>query len=198
MGDGGRGPAAGGRRRAGVGRRGRRELRRLRNPCSQRNRAAVRLRQRAAPGHAERPELRPGRARHPAAAGQPLLELLRRALRPVRLPLAADARTRSTRSARTPASRWSPASTRPARGRPSAAAPTRWSRSSTTGIDWSERGLRDQIHLNTGELPYPEHADGSSCGDLRLQRRRRRQRRGLRAGPAREPLLRRAAAGRPG
>jgi len=32
------------------------------------------------------------------------------------------------------------------------------------GIDWSERGLRDQIHLNTGELPYPEHADGSSCG----------------------------------
>ena len=32
------------------------------------------------------------------------------------------------------------------------------------GIDWGERGLRDQIHLNTGELPYPEHADGSSCG----------------------------------
>ncbi|MEA2315768.1 MAG: hypothetical protein QOI03_2460, partial [Solirubrobacteraceae bacterium] len=32
-----------------------------------------------------------------------------------------------------------------------------------TGIDWSARGLRDQIHLNTGELPYPEHADGSSC-----------------------------------
>jgi hypothetical protein len=32
------------------------------------------------------------------------------------------------------------------------------------GFDWSERGLRDQIHLNTGELPYPEHADGSSCG----------------------------------
>ncbi len=32
------------------------------------------------------------------------------------------------------------------------------------GIDWSQRGLRDQIHLNTGELPYPEHADGSSCG----------------------------------
>ncbi len=31
------------------------------------------------------------------------------------------------------------------------------------GIDWSQRGLRDQIHLNTGELPYPEHADGSSC-----------------------------------
>jgi hypothetical protein len=34
------------------------------------------------------------------------------------------------------------------------------------GIDWSERGLRDQIHLNTGELPYPEHADGSSCGSF--------------------------------
>jgi hypothetical protein len=33
-----------------------------------------------------------------------------------------------------------------------------------TGIVWGERGLRDQIHLNTGELPYPEHADGSSCG----------------------------------
>jgi hypothetical protein len=33
-----------------------------------------------------------------------------------------------------------------------------------TGIDWSEPGLRDQIHLNTGELPYPERSDGSSCG----------------------------------
>src|SRR5207248_11441804 len=33
-----------------------------------------------------------------------------------------------------------------------------------TGIDWSQRGLRDQIHLNTGELPYPEHSDGSPCG----------------------------------
>ncbi len=32
------------------------------------------------------------------------------------------------------------------------------------GIDWSQRGLRNQIHLNTGELPYPEHAGGSSCG----------------------------------
>jgi hypothetical protein len=32
------------------------------------------------------------------------------------------------------------------------------------GIDWSQRGLREQIHLNTGELPYPERADGSSCG----------------------------------
>jgi Subtilase family len=32
-----------------------------------------------------------------------------------------------------------------------------------TGIDWSARGLRDQIHLNTGELPYPERPDGSSC-----------------------------------
>jgi hypothetical protein len=31
------------------------------------------------------------------------------------------------------------------------------------GINWGERGLRDQIHLNTGELPYPEHANGSSC-----------------------------------
>jgi hypothetical protein len=32
------------------------------------------------------------------------------------------------------------------------------------GIDWSERDLRDQIHLNPGELPYPERGDGSSCG----------------------------------
>jgi hypothetical protein len=32
------------------------------------------------------------------------------------------------------------------------------------GIYWGERGLRLQIHLNTGELPYPERADGSSCG----------------------------------
>jgi hypothetical protein len=33
-----------------------------------------------------------------------------------------------------------------------------------TGIDWGARGLRDQIHLNTGELPYPERSDGTSCG----------------------------------
>src|SRR5207302_304203 len=33
-----------------------------------------------------------------------------------------------------------------------------------TGIVWGARGLRDQVHLNTGELPYPEHSDGSSCG----------------------------------
>ncbi|HEY4452518.1 MAG TPA: S8 family serine peptidase [Solirubrobacteraceae bacterium] len=32
-----------------------------------------------------------------------------------------------------------------------------------TGIDWSVRGLRNQIHLNTGELPYPEHSDGTPC-----------------------------------
>lgn len=32
------------------------------------------------------------------------------------------------------------------------------------GIDWGERDLRLKIHLNTGELPYPELADGSSCG----------------------------------
>jgi hypothetical protein len=31
------------------------------------------------------------------------------------------------------------------------------------GINWSERGLRDQIHLNTGELPLPEHPDASAC-----------------------------------
>jgi hypothetical protein len=33
-----------------------------------------------------------------------------------------------------------------------------------TGIDWSQPGLRTQVHLNTGELPYPERSDGSSCG----------------------------------
>ena len=33
-----------------------------------------------------------------------------------------------------------------------------------TGIVWGDTELREQIHLNTGELPYPEHADGSSCG----------------------------------
>ncbi len=32
------------------------------------------------------------------------------------------------------------------------------------GIDWGARGLRRKIHLNTGELPYPELADGQSCG----------------------------------
>jgi hypothetical protein len=32
-----------------------------------------------------------------------------------------------------------------------------------TGVDWSQPGLRDQIHLNTGELPYPERSDGSAC-----------------------------------
>jgi hypothetical protein len=31
------------------------------------------------------------------------------------------------------------------------------------GINWSERGLRDQVHLNTGELPLPERTDGSTC-----------------------------------
>jgi hypothetical protein len=32
------------------------------------------------------------------------------------------------------------------------------------GIYWGARGLRTQVHLNTGELPYPELADGESCG----------------------------------
>jgi hypothetical protein len=32
-----------------------------------------------------------------------------------------------------------------------------------TGVDWAATGIRDQIRVNTGELPYPEHADGSSC-----------------------------------
>ncbi|HEU4979055.1 MAG TPA: S8 family serine peptidase [Solirubrobacteraceae bacterium] len=31
-----------------------------------------------------------------------------------------------------------------------------------TGIRWDRRGLRDKIHLNTGELPLPERADGST------------------------------------
>jgi Subtilase family len=33
-----------------------------------------------------------------------------------------------------------------------------------TGIKWNELGLRLQVHLNTGELPYPELANGQSCG----------------------------------
>ena len=32
-----------------------------------------------------------------------------------------------------------------------------------TGIVWDDTELREQIHLNTGELPYPEHSNGSSC-----------------------------------
>src|SRR4030081_405793 len=80
------------------------------------------------------------------------------------------------RSAPTQASRWAPGSTRSAgkpmvagfnaagawkaeRGRPEAVIAIL-----DTGIDWSARGLRLQIHLNTGELPYPQHADGTSCG----------------------------------
>jgi hypothetical protein len=37
-----------------------------------------------------------------------------------------------------------------------------------TGIDWSDRGLRDQIHLNTGELPYPEDKAGQTHGTYDL------------------------------
>jgi hypothetical protein len=37
-----------------------------------------------------------------------------------------------------------------------------------TGIVWGERGLRDQIHLNTGELPYPEDAEGHTHGTYDL------------------------------
>jgi hypothetical protein len=33
-----------------------------------------------------------------------------------------------------------------------------------TGIVWGDTELRQQIHLNTGELPYPQHANGTSCG----------------------------------
>lgn len=32
------------------------------------------------------------------------------------------------------------------------------------GIVWNDKGLRKKIHLNTGELPYPELANGESCG----------------------------------
>ncbi len=32
------------------------------------------------------------------------------------------------------------------------------------GIYWGQRGLRKRIHLNTGELPYPELPGGTSCG----------------------------------
>ena len=33
-----------------------------------------------------------------------------------------------------------------------------------TGIKWDKTGLRTQIHLNRGELPVPQHGDGSDCG----------------------------------
>src|SRR5437763_8633562 len=33
-----------------------------------------------------------------------------------------------------------------------------------TGVNWAATGIRDQIHLNTGELPYPDRSDTSSCG----------------------------------
>ncbi|MFN2464868.1 MAG: S8 family serine peptidase [Candidatus Dormibacteria bacterium] len=32
-----------------------------------------------------------------------------------------------------------------------------------TGINWTETDLRRQVHLNWGELPPPEHADGTSA-----------------------------------
>jgi hypothetical protein len=32
-----------------------------------------------------------------------------------------------------------------------------------TGIRWEDRGLVDRVALNRGELPLPEHADGSTC-----------------------------------
>jgi len=32
-----------------------------------------------------------------------------------------------------------------------------------TGIRWNDQGLRDKIHLNTGELPLPQNADRSTC-----------------------------------
>jgi hypothetical protein len=37
-----------------------------------------------------------------------------------------------------------------------------------TGIDWGSRGLRDQVHLNTGELPYPEDSGGATHGTYDL------------------------------
>ncbi|MEA2350435.1 MAG: hypothetical protein QOG86_1376, partial [Thermoleophilaceae bacterium] len=32
-----------------------------------------------------------------------------------------------------------------------------------TGIKWDRDSLRTQIHLNTGELPKPQHSNGSAC-----------------------------------
>src|SRR2546421_588298 len=37
-----------------------------------------------------------------------------------------------------------------------------------TGIDWGNRGLRDQVHLNTSELPYPEDSGGATHGTYDL------------------------------
>jgi subtilase family protein len=33
-----------------------------------------------------------------------------------------------------------------------------------TGIRWQSRELVDKVHLNRGELPVPQHGDGSPCG----------------------------------
>ena len=154
------------------------------------NRAAVRLWQRAARRHAERPELRPGRARHAAAAGQPLLELLRRALRPVRLPLPTDAeRDLQSRPQRRQADGRRLQRRRRVEGR--ARPPRR-----------RDRDPRRRHRLGRARAARPdppEHRRAALPGArrrllvrrLRLQRRRRGQRRGLRSRPAREPLLHR-------
>ncbi len=168
--------------------RERRQLRRVRKPVLARNRRAVRLRQRAARRHAERPHLRPGRARHPAAAGEPLLELLRRALRPVRLSLAADAeRDLQRRAARRQAD---------GRGVQRGGGVEGRARSSRR----RDRDPRRRHRLEPARPARPdppEHRRASLprarrrhlLRHVRLQRRRRSERRGLRPGPAREPLL---------
>jgi hypothetical protein len=38
-----------------------------------------------------------------------------------------------------------------------------------TGVKWSNEGLRDQVHLNTGELPLPEDAGGATHPGAGLQ-----------------------------
>ncbi|HVB27167.1 MAG TPA: S8 family serine peptidase, partial [Mycobacteriales bacterium] len=37
-----------------------------------------------------------------------------------------------------------------------------------TGVQWASQGLRDQVHLNTGELPLPEDATGATHPDAAL------------------------------
>ena len=34
-----------------------------------------------------------------------------------------------------------------------------------TGIRWQDRELVDRVHLNKGELPLPQHANGTDCAD---------------------------------
>ena len=160
-------------------------------PCSQETGPAERLRQRPAPGHAERPQLRPGRAGHAAAARTALLQLLRRALRPVRLPLAADPERRQRRRAECG----------PAAGRGLQRRRRLEGRARALGHGRRDPRRRHRVEPARAARPDPpEHGRAALprahgrllVRHLRLQRRRARQRRGLQGRPARRAVLARA------